>query len=169
MTDSLDRRDCRHRLVERDQMDKVARYGIGCGSLLVITGIVGILGQLFGWDDSRRSIFQILRLLGFLVGSQYLGAGIFILEHVDDPLTPEIKGKADENGSKPISTQRIPMNNRFYLVGSGLLVVALKSLLIFVNIPAKIPMLCQKQKLAQPLLFRRCQQCHRMTLPLPNP
>lgn len=60
-------------------MEKVSSYGIGCGSVLVLAGVVQLIGLMFGWGDSNRAIFQILKIAGELVGSQALGAVLYIL------------------------------------------------------------------------------------------
>ena len=60
-------------------MGKVSNYGIGCGSVLVLGGVVELIGLILGWGESNRAIFQILEIVGDMVGSQYLGAGVFIV------------------------------------------------------------------------------------------
>lgn len=60
-------------------MEKASSYGIGCGTLLLVAGVVDLIGLALGWGDSNRSIFQILKIVGELAGSQAAGAGIFMV------------------------------------------------------------------------------------------
>jgi hypothetical protein len=60
-------------------METASRYGIGCGTALVLAGIVELIGLALGWGESNRAIFQVLQILGNIVGSPYLGAGIYVL------------------------------------------------------------------------------------------
>jgi hypothetical protein len=60
-------------------METVSRYGIGCGTVLLFAGVIELIGLVFGWGESNRAIFQLLKILGELVGSPYLGAILYIL------------------------------------------------------------------------------------------
>ena len=58
-------------------MKKMAEYGIGCGATLICAGIIFAIALLFGWGGgSSRAIFQLVFLLGEVLGSQYLAAGL---------------------------------------------------------------------------------------------
>jgi len=59
-------------------MEKVSSYGIGCGSLLLMAGVINLIGIALGWGESNRAVFQILKIVGNMVGSQALGSGIYI-------------------------------------------------------------------------------------------
>ena len=60
-------------------METASRYGIGCGTALVVAGIVELIGLALGWGESDRAIFQVLQILGDIVGSPILGAGLYII------------------------------------------------------------------------------------------
>ena len=51
--------------------------------------------------------------------------------------TVEIKAHSAENGSKPISTRRLYMRKKFFMIGGGLLAAALLVTVLFVNWPAQ--------------------------------
>ncbi len=51
--------------------------------------------------------------------------------------TVEINGEPTENGGKPISTRRIPMNKMFYFIGGSFLAIALSVIIVFANISAQ--------------------------------
>ncbi len=51
--------------------------------------------------------------------------------------TVEINGEPTDNGNKSISTQRIPMNKMFTIVGGGLLTTALIVIIALVKMPAQ--------------------------------
>ena len=58
-------------------MRKLAEYGIGCGTILLFAGLIFAAALYFGWTGgSSRAIFQIVLLLGQILGSQYLAAGV---------------------------------------------------------------------------------------------
>jgi hypothetical protein len=35
-------------------MEKVSRYGIGCGSLLLLAGVIELIGLVLGWGQSNH-------------------------------------------------------------------------------------------------------------------
>lgn len=51
--------------------------------------------------------------------------------------TVEINGQPAENGGKPVSTRRLSMNKLFYVIGGGLLAIALLTVVVLANIPAR--------------------------------
>ena len=51
--------------------------------------------------------------------------------------TVEINGEPTENGGKPISTRRLPMNKMFYIIGGSLLAIALLVIIVLANISAQ--------------------------------
>lgn len=51
---------------------------MGCGFVLIIVGIVGILSEVFQWAASNKAIYQFYVLTSAIVGSPYLAAGILI-------------------------------------------------------------------------------------------
>jgi hypothetical protein len=60
-------------------MENASRNGMGCGVILMAAGVVELCSLMFGWGESHRAIFQLLKLLGMVVGSPYLGAGLYII------------------------------------------------------------------------------------------
>jgi hypothetical protein len=57
-------------------MKRIAEYGIGCGVMLLVAGIIFAVALYFGWGGSSKAIFQVVLLLGEVLGSQYLAAGL---------------------------------------------------------------------------------------------
>jgi DNA-binding CsgD family transcriptional regulator len=51
--------------------------------------------------------------------------------------TVEINGQPADNGGKPVSTRRLSMNKKFYMIGGGLLAIALLTMVVLANIPAQ--------------------------------
>lgn len=60
-------------------MDRLAEYSIGCGTTMIIAGIISLLALLFGWGETNNETLQILGMLGEMFGSQYIAAGAFSL------------------------------------------------------------------------------------------
>ena len=49
----------------------------------------------------------------------------------------EINGEPTENGGKPISTRRLPMNKTFYIIGGSLLAIVLLTMIVLANMSAR--------------------------------
>jgi hypothetical protein len=60
-------------------MDRLAEYSIGCGTTMIVAGIISMLVLLFGRGETNNETLQVLGMLGELFGSQFIAAGAFSL------------------------------------------------------------------------------------------
>jgi DNA-binding CsgD family transcriptional regulator len=51
--------------------------------------------------------------------------------------TVEINGQPAENDGKPVSTRRLSMKKMFYMIGGGLLAIAILTMVVLANLPAR--------------------------------
>jgi len=59
-------------------MEGLAWCGMGCGVILAIAGVIGLIAPSLGWDATNGTVSRFLAIMGDLFGSTVIGAGLLI-------------------------------------------------------------------------------------------